>query len=172
MSGFDPPPVFHPLIRPTLSISTHTLTRLLRVLLALAALALVAVWISRFTAPGPVAALPGAPLAAGTPGVDAVLRLFGGGDSGVRRDDPVLTGIFAQRGGRSFVTFRDGADSRFAFVGDEIRPGVWLTAIQPDHVILSERGVERRLTPPAEPATAAVFIPAGPTPADEKDHGR
>lgn len=130
------------------------LPRLLRALFALAGFGLVMWWIVRLTAPGPVAALPSvgsAPLP--MPAEQALLRLFGGDSSGMRRDDPVLTGIFAQRGGRSFITFRDGAESRFVFVGDEIRPGVWVVAIHPDHVLLSERGVERRLTTPAQPAS-------------------
>jgi len=160
------------LTRRALFTPAPPLTRLLRALLALAALMIIAHWISRLTAPGPVAALPVAPMAAGAPSVKSLLRLFGGGERGVRQDEPVLTGVFAHSGGRGFATFRVGHDSRFAFIGDEIQPGVWLIAIQPDHVIVSERGVERRIMPAKKALMDTDFVRASSIPGEETDHGQ
>lgn len=126
----------------------RTLSRLSSSLLVLALLVLLAWWLARLTAPRPLAELPAAPTNATVPWVHTAMRLFGADATQQRRDDPLLTGIFALADGRGFVTYRIGGEVRFAFVGEELRPGLKLTDVRPEFVMLSEGGIERRLSLP------------------------
>lgn len=127
--------------------------RLLRLAFIAAGLLLAAVWLTRVSAPRPVAALATSAVPGPAPNTAAALKVFGIGvgtaglASGVE-----LTGIYARGDGRGFATFRSPRGALSGVAGDEIEPGVQLARVDADRVVLRVGGADVRLALPAQPA--------------------
>lgn len=126
--------------------------RALRLGLGIAALILAAVWLTRLSAPRPVAALPAPMVNTPAPSREAAMKVFGiGGNQAALSAGIELTGIYAGGNRRSFATFRSPQGPASGVAGDQVRPGVLLQEIASDHVILRVDGAEHRLDLPARP---------------------
>jgi len=124
------------------------LARLLGLAFAVAVIILLAQWLTRLTAPRPVALMvEAAPVATSDNSARSIAKLFGAGESkseafaGLR-----LTGVFAGSRGGGFATFHSRSGEQSAFPGDEVSPGVRLTKILGDRVILSSADGQKELT--------------------------
>jgi hypothetical protein len=116
---------------------------------ALAGIVLAAWWLTRLTAPRPVAELPSAVIAQPESGTGTISRLFAIAD--VKSEDVEglqLTGVYAGTRGGGFATIRTRSGDVHAFPGDEVAPGVVLKHIERDRVILLASGVEKELMLP------------------------
>jgi len=123
--------------------------RLLTVAFALAGIILAAWWLTRLTAPRPVAELPSAVIAQPESGTGTISRLFATAD--VKSEDVEglqLTGVYAGTRGGGFATIRTRSGDVHAFPGDEVVPGIVLKHIERDRVILLVSGVEKELMLP------------------------
>jgi general secretion pathway protein C len=119
-------------------------------------------WTWVFVAPAPVANVPD-----GDPSVNlpAIARLFGAeipstqaSSSGLR-----LKGVIAPRAGNAAsAVFSTGSGKDIAvYVGREVQPGVKLSEVQPDHVIVSRSGKRERIDLDVPRATVASGPGAG-----------
>src|SRR5258708_22359814 len=118
--------------------------------LAVAALVLLlayqlAHWTWVFVAPAPVASIP-----QGDTAVDlaAVARLFGGSaPAGTTASDLRLKGVIAPTPGTAAsAIFSTGAGRDIAvYIEGEVKPGVKLVEVDPDHVIVSRGGERERI---------------------------
>lgn len=144
--------------------------RLLTVAFALAGIILAAWWLTRLTAPRPVAELPSAIVAQPESATGTISRLFATAD--VKSEDVEglqLTGVYAGTRGGGFATIRTRSGDVHAFTGDEVAPGVILKHIERDRVILLASGVEKELmlpetaVPSAEPPPQTVANRRGQT---------
>ncbi len=138
--------------------------------LAVAALVLLlayqlAHWTWVFLAPTPVASIP-----RGDTAVDlaAVARLFGGSaPAGTTASDLRLKGVIAPTPGTAAsAIFSTGAGRDIAvYIEGEVKPGVKLVEVDPDHVIVSRGGERERIDlearRPAPSPSAAGRGPAG-----------
>jgi general secretion pathway protein C len=127
------------------------------------------IWI--FVSPGPT---PASADAAATRPVDlAVLGRFDPfRDTGATAREPasdgsglILYGVRTDASGRRGSAILAGPDGRQASyaVGETVAPGVVLSAVGFDHVVLSERGLRRRLAfPEVQPGTAAALPSSAP----------
>lgn len=144
------------------------MTRLLRWLFAGSVLMLMALWLTRLTAPRPVAALPTVDTQDMAAGLEPALRLFGAtAQTPAQVGHIELTGVSTSTSGQGFATFRTREGARFALVGEEIGPGVRLKAVRGDHVIVLMAGVEHRLALPEKPAAAPALANANPDKPDK-----
>ena len=125
---------------------TATATRLLGMLVSVAAILLAAWWLTRLAAPRPVANLPSAAVAIPGSSLATVSRLFGGGQVNAQALEGVqLTGVYIGGRGGGFATFQTRKGAVSALVGAEISPGVSLVGIEPDRVFVSDHGVRKEL---------------------------
>lgn len=139
-------------------------TLILPGLMLLCALVLLASWVSHLFAPRPVAALPNTGSIATSITPDQALRIFGVGSAQKTQITGIeLTGIYAPAQGRGFATFRLPQASKFAFVGDEIQPGMRVMRIQQDHVVYWLDGQEHRLELPVVKSATLMAPEATPT---------
>lgn len=121
-------------------------------------------WTWVFVAPAPVAAIPES-----EPAVDlaAVAKLFGAAapsSEGVASASGLrLKGVVAPTPGvAASAIFSTGSGKDLAvFVGREVRPGVKLVQVNPDHVIVSRGGVRERIDLETARATAPSTSPLG-----------
>lgn len=142
-------------------------------ILLVAALALVlawqlAYWTWQFAAPA--RSMPLAPSASAAVDPAAIAKLFGAdasgaaGNSGV--DGMVLKGVVAPTPGTAASAIfapRAGRDVSI-FIGEDVRPGVKLVEVDPDHVIVSRAGVRERIdlaAPRSSPAARSAAMPRG-----------
>ena len=122
--------------------------RMLGTLTLVAAVVLASWWMTRLTAPRPVAKLPSTPVALSENNLILVSKLFGTGALQAQTqtlEGVKLTGIFAGAKGGGFAIFRTRAGEISAFAGDEVVPGIKLKEIQDDRVILMSGGVQNEL---------------------------
>jgi len=134
--------------------------RLLTVAFALAGIILAAWWLTRLTAPRPVAQLPSAVIAQPESGTGTISRLFATAD--VKSEDVEglqLTGVYAGTRGGGFATIRTRSGDVHAFPGDEVAPGVILEHIERDRVIVLVSGVEKELMLPETAVPSAESPP-------------
>ncbi len=146
--------------RLTLPGFSRWLVPILRAMLVLASLLLLAYWLTRLFSPGPVAALPETHVTAPNRDAAAMLPVFGLGAASAVVATPgniTLTGIFADRGGRGFATFRLAKGPVAIFQDQEVMPGIRLHAIHNDRVTLDSGGILQDMPlKQARPPGAAV----------------
>jgi general secretion pathway protein C len=127
-------------------------------------------------APAPSASAPAASLQAGA-------ALFGGQTVAIAASNYRLTGVIAAGDGQrsAAIMVIDGKPPQAVPVGRAVAPGVLLTQVHPNHVLLSEGGVIKRvelatdvnlkamdvgtgllMQPPAAPVSAQDPVPAPP----------
>jgi hypothetical protein len=134
--------------------------RLLTVAFALAGIILAAWWLTRLTAPRPVAELPSAIIAQPESGTGTISRLFATAD--VKSEDIEglqLTGVYSGTRGGGFATITTRTGNVHVFPGDEVVPGIVLKHIERDRVILLVSGVEKELMFPETAVPAAESPP-------------
>ena len=134
--------------------------RVLTVVFALAGITLAAWWLTRLTAPRPVAELPSVVMAQPESATGTISRLFATAD--VKSEDVEglqLTGVYAGTRGGGFATIRTRSGDVHAFPGDEVAPGVVLKHIERDRVILLASGVEKELMLPETAVPSAESPP-------------
>ncbi len=120
--------------------------RLVGLIMAILAVALLAYWITRISAPRPVAVLPETRTEAPQLSFDSVYRLFGvDASAGKVSSNLTLTGVFANANGRGFATFRLPQGHASALEGEEVMPGLTLARVAKDHVVLRGAAGEQRL---------------------------
>ncbi|HEU4621727.1 MAG TPA: type II secretion system protein N [Burkholderiaceae bacterium] len=115
--------------------------------------ALVAYWAMVLSAPRPVIA-PAPPPAPTTPTFDSALhaRLFGGANAGTQTSNIRVVGVIAPEGGRTVGVALLAVDNKpvkpYA-AGQPISPGVTLSSVQSDRVIIDQGGanIELRVPP-------------------------
>src|SRR5260221_728338 len=121
-------------------------------------------WTWVFVAPAPVASVPDGEAPVNLP---AIARLFGAeipaaseasSSSGLR-----LKGVIAPRAGvAASAVFSTGSGKDIAvYVGREVQPGVKLSEVKPDHVIVSRSGKRERIDLDLPRVAAASGSPAG-----------
>jgi hypothetical protein len=146
-------------------LHTRALATLVTWATAAATIGLAAYWLTRVTAPRPVAALPASQEAPRGAGAEAEMaRVLGVQAGGLETnlDGIVLTGVFAPHGDRGgFATFRTGKGGAAAVVGQEIAAGVRLERIEPGRVVVATGRGERVLELPKPRLDALAPTPAG-----------
>lgn len=98
-------------------------------------------------------------------GDETAAQAAAGGE--VASSGPVLYGVRAGGRGSAILAVGGGAQQIYD-VGDEVAPGLVLTAVGPDHVILSRGGAKQKLgflVPAAGAAPAPHVPPVAPAPA-------
>jgi hypothetical protein len=134
--------------------------RLLTAAFALAAVILAAWWLTRLTAPRPVAELASVVIAQPESGTGSISRLFA--TANVQSPDTEglqLTGVYAGTRGGGFATIHTRTSDVHVFPGDEVVPGVVLKQIERDRVILLSSGVEKELMLPETAVPSAESSP-------------
>ncbi len=126
-------------------------------LLAILAIVSAATWLTRLSAPRPVASLPESHTAAAPLSLDPVYRLFGEqAGAAPQMGNVVLTGVFAASDGKGFATFRLPQGQVATLEGREVMPGVSLARVEKDQVVLRTAAGEQRLPLIKEKAAPAV----------------
>ncbi len=130
----------------TSALPRYALSRLVQGVTVAAGLILVAWWATQWTAPRPVAALPGNLAGREAPADPRdALRVLGlASDAGVA-DGLRLTGIYAATDGGGFATFVTPKGPVQVLVGKEVAAGILLQEVGENHVVLSVGGVRRQV---------------------------
>jgi hypothetical protein len=135
----------------------HAPGRAATALMAVLAILLAAHWITRLTAPRPVARLPESRSVAAPPSLEPVYRLYGvRAEAAPALGNVALTGVFAAGGGQGFATFRVSGGQASALRGGEVMPGLILLRVAQDHVVLGSDAGEQRLPLTKDAAAPAV----------------
>ena len=155
--------------------------------LFLAAIVLAGWWITQWISPRPVATLATSSSSTGALDPDDALHLFGvvarGGAESPAAGGLELTGVYAYGDGKGFAILRAASGPMVVFAGQEAMPGIRLSRVDGNGVVLTGRGHDTTLRlpvdsgsrqsptapPPAAQApveqTPAVQSPAAPAPA-------
>lgn len=114
------------------------------------------VWGALLFAPKP-ASVPAALPQVSTQGVDTapVASWFGGGTTRLR---VAVAGLMAtSKGGAALLTINGGPAQAYR-AGQELAPGVTLTGVRPDGVLVNQDGTIQHIPAPARPATVDGFV--------------
>ncbi|WP_323028842.1 hypothetical protein [Castellaniella defragrans] len=124
----------------------------------------IGLWGALLLAPRPAPAPPLlAPHAAQAPSLAPLEGWFG---SGRGRLQVRIAGLMAAGARSTAVLSIDGAPARAFRVGDDLAPGITLTAVHAGGIVVSQDGMDETVAAPAPPAAAPGFVPAGRPPAD------
>jgi hypothetical protein len=115
-------------------------------LLAVCAMILASIWLTRLIAPRPVASLAETRVAGAPLSLEPIYRIFGvQSGAAPQTGNIVLTGVFSTPGGKGFATFRLPQGQVAALAGREVMPGVRLLRVEKNQVVLSTASGEQRL---------------------------
>ncbi len=124
----------------------------------------IGVWSALLLAPRPAPAPP--MLAAQAAPARSLAPLEGWFGSGRGRLQVRIAGLMAAGVRSTAVLSIDGAPARAFRVGDDLAPGITLTAVHAGGIVVSQDGMDETVAAPAPPAAAPGFVPAGRPPAD------
>ena len=123
----------------------------------------IGLWGALLLAPQPDAAPPmlATPAPSGR-GLDTLEGWFG---SGKGRLQVRITGLMAAGDRSTAVLSIDGAPPRAYRIGAELAPGITLSAVHADAIVINQDGLDETVAAPALPALVRGFVPVPDTPA-------
>jgi len=85
--------------------------------------------------------------------------------SGKGRLQVRITGLMAAGERSTAVLSIDGAPARAYRIGDALAPGITLSAVQADAIVINQDGLDETVPAPARPAPVRGFVPVADPPA-------